>query len=356
MKERLYLFDTTLRDGAQTNGVDFTLADKVAIAQMLDAFGLDYVEGGYPGANPTDTQLFSEPRKLDARFTAFGMTRRPGRSLSNDPGIAALLVAEADAICFVAKAWDYHVRVALETTPEENLASIRDSVRAAKAMGREVLVDCEHFFDGYKASADYALACARAAYEEGARWVVLCDTNGGTLPHEVEAIVGEVAKKIPGDHIGIHAHNDTEQAVANSLAAVRAGARQIQGTLNGLGERCGNANLCSLLPNLMLKEPFVSQFETGISKDNLAQLTHVSRLLDEILNRAPDRYAAYVGSSAFTHKGGLHVSAVAKNPQTYEHVRPEAVGNKRHMPVSAQAGRANVAVQVAGFAAGGEKP
>src|SRR3989442_12978899 len=247
MKERLYLFDTTLRDGAQTNGVDFTIADKVAIAQMLDAFGLDYIEGGYPGANPTDTQLFSEPRKLDARFTAFGMTRRPGRSLSNDPGIAALLEAEADAICFVAKAWDYHVRVALETTPEENLASIRDSVRAAKAKGREVLVDCEHFFDGYKASADYALACARAAYEEGARWVVLCDTNGGTLPHEVEATVGEVAKKIPCDHIGIHAHNDTEQAVANSLAAVRAGPRPIQGTSNGVGERGGDAHFGSLI-------------------------------------------------------------------------------------------------------------
>src|SRR6266536_6243557 len=246
VKQRLYLFDTTLRDGAQTNGVDFTLADKVAIARMLDEFGIDYIEGGYPGANPTDTQLFSEPRKFAASFTAFGMTRRPRRSLSNDPGVAALLEAEADAICFVAKAWDYHVRVALETTPEENLASIRDSVRAAKAKGREVLVDCEHLFDGYKSNPQFALACARAAYDEGARWVVLCDTNGGTLPHEVEAIVRAVVKVIPGDHVGIHAHNDTEQAVANSLAAVRAGARQIQGTLNGLGERCGNANLCSL--------------------------------------------------------------------------------------------------------------
>src|ERR1700680_4945251 len=214
-RERLYLFDTTLRDGAQTNGVDFTLADKLAIAGMLDELGIDYVEGGYPGANPTDSELFAKDRKFDTTFTAFGMTRRPGRSASNDPGLAALLEAKADAICFVAKAWDYHVRVALETTPEEHLASIRDSVRAAKAQGREVLVDCEHFFDGYKARADYALACARAAYEEGARWVVLCDTNGGTLPHEVEAIVAEVARQIPGDHVGIHAHNDTEQAVAN---------------------------------------------------------------------------------------------------------------------------------------------
>ncbi|MGB2596468.1 MAG: citramalate synthase, partial [Pseudolabrys sp.] len=234
-KERLYLFDTTLRDGAQTNGVDFTLADKLAIAEMLDDLGIDYVEGGYPGANPTDTELFAKDRELDTTFTAFGMTRRPGRSASNDPGLAALLDAKADAICFVAKSWDYHVKVALETTNEENVASIRDSVRAAKAKGREVLLDCEHFFDGYKANPKYALACAKTAYEEGARWVVLCDTNGGTLPDEVEKIVREVVKAIPGDHIGIPAHNDTEQAVANSLAAVRAGARQIQGTLNGLG-------------------------------------------------------------------------------------------------------------------------
>ena len=242
-RERLYLFDTTLRDGAQTNGVDFTLHDKLIIAEMLDGLGIDYVEGGYPGANPTDTEFFAADRGLEATFTAFGMTRRPGRSASNDPGLAALLEAKSDAICFVAKSWDYHVRVALETTLEENIASIRDSVRAAKAKGREVLVDCEHFFDGYAANPDFALACARAAHEEGARWVVLCDTNGGTLPHEVERVVGEVCQVIPGDHVGIHAHNDTEQAVANSLAAVRAGARQIQGTLNGIGERCGKSNL-----------------------------------------------------------------------------------------------------------------
>src|ERR1051325_7043551 len=193
-RERLYLFDTTLRDGAQTNGVDFTLADKLTIAGMLDRVGIDYVEGGYPGANPTDTELFASDRNLDAKFTAFGMTRRPGRSTSNDPGLAALLEANADAICFVAKSWDFHVKVALETTEEENLASIRDSVRAAKQKGREVLVDCEHFFDGYKANPKYALACAETAHEAGARWVVLCDTNGGTLPHEVRAIVTEVAR------------------------------------------------------------------------------------------------------------------------------------------------------------------
>src|SRR6202140_570643 len=237
-RERLYLFDTTLRDGAQTNGVDFTLADKLTIARLLDDLGVDYIEAGYPGANPTDTNFFAERRPLRARLTAFGMARRPGRSASNDPGLVALLDAKADAICFVAKSWDYHVRVALETTLEENLASIRDSVTAAKGRGREVLLDCEHFFDGYKANPDYALACAQAAYEAGARWVVLCDTNGGALPHEIEAIVGQVVARIPGSHVGIHAHNDTERGVANSPAAVRAGPRQIQGTLNGLGERC----------------------------------------------------------------------------------------------------------------------
>src|ERR1700738_4012576 len=261
LRERLYLFDTTLRDGAQTNGVDFTLHDKLAVAALLDDLGVDYVEGGYPGANPTDTELFGRDRGLRATFTAFGMTRRPGRSAANDPGLVALLDAHADAICYVAKTWDYHVRVALETTLEDNLASIRDSVRAAAAKGREVLLDCEHFFDGYKANPDYALACANTAYEAGARWVVLCDTNGGTLPHEVEEIVAAVVKAVPGDHVGIHAHNDTEQAVANSLAAVRAGARQIQGTLNGLGERCGNANLCSLIPTLRLKREFADAFE-----------------------------------------------------------------------------------------------
>src|SRR4051812_16420731 len=292
--ERLYLFDTTLRDGAQTNGVDFTLGDKLTIAKMLDDLGIDYVEGGYPGANPTDTQLFAEDRNLGATFTAFGMTRRPGRSTSNDPGLAALLEAKADAICFVAKSWDYHVRVALETTEEENLVALRESVCAAKAKGREVLIDCEHFFDGYKANAAYALACAEAAYKEGARWVVLCDTNGGTLPHEVDEIVRAVTGRIPGAHVGIHAHNDTEQAVANSLAAVRAGARQIQGTLNGLGERCGNANLISLIPTLKLKAPFAEAFDIGVSDDKLQGLAHLSHTLDEMLNRAPDRHAPYV--------------------------------------------------------------
>ena len=346
-RERLYLFDTTLRDGAQTNGVDFTLHDKLVIAQMLDDLGIDYVEGGYPGANPTDTDFFAKDHGLRTTFTAFGMTRRPGRSTSNDPGLAALLDAKADAICFVAKSWDYHVRVALETTNEENLASIRDSVQAATQKGREALVDCEHFFDGYKANPTYALACAKTAYESGARWVVLCDTNGGTLPNEVEAIVAEVVKHVPGDHVGIHAHNDTEQAVANSFAAVRAGARQIQGTLNGLGERCGNANLVSIIPTLKLKPEFADKFEIAMSDDKLKTLAHASHTLDEMLNRAPNRHAPYVGESAFATKAGIHASAILKEPATYEHVRPETVGNKRKVLVSDQAGKSNVLAELA---------
>ncbi|MGN6573903.1 MAG: citramalate synthase [Pseudolabrys sp.] len=345
-RERLYLFDTTLRDGAQTNGVDFTLADKLVIAGMLDELGVDYVEGGYPGANPTDTELFGEARKLNTTFSAFGMTRRPGRSAANDPGLAMLLDAKADAICFVAKSWDYHVKVALETTLDENIASIRDSVRAAKAKGREVLLDCEHFFDGYKANPDFALSCAKAAYEEGARWVVLCDTNGGTLPHEVEEIVGAVVNAIPGDHVGIHAHNDTEQAVANSLAAVRAGARQIQGTLNGLGERCGNANLVSIIPTLKLKAGYADKFDIGVTDAGLHKLAHISHALDERLNRAPNRHAPYVGDSAFATKAGIHASAILKDPATYEHVAPETIGNRRKVLVSEQAGKSNVLAEL----------
>ncbi len=345
-KERLYLFDTTLRDGAQTNGVDFTLADKLAIASMLDELGIDYVEGGYPGANPTDTELFGKDHGLKTKLTAFGMTRRPGRSASNDPGLAALLEAKADAICFVAKSWDYHVRVALETTEEENLASIRDSVQAAKVKGREVLLDCEHFFDGYKANPTYALSCAKAAYDAGARWVVLCDTNGGTLPHEVEEIVGAVCKAIPGDHVGIHAHNDTEQAVANSFAAVRAGVRQIQGTLNGLGERCGNANLVSIIPTLKLKPEYADAFDIGVNDAALKKLAHISHALDERLNRGSNRHAPYVGESAFATKAGIHASAIAKDPVTYEHVAPDSVGNKRKVLVSEQAGKSNILAEL----------
>jgi len=345
-RARLTLFDTTLRDGAQTTGVDFSLADKRVVARLLDDLGVDYIEGGYPGANPLDTQFFAEPAGLRACFTAFGMTKRAGRSASNDPGVAALLEAKADAICFVAKAWDHQVALALGIGLDENLEGIRDSVATAKARGREVLLDCEHFFDGYKANPAYALSCARAAFEAGARWVVLCDTNGGTLPHEVEAIVGEVVKHVPGDNLGIHAHNDTEQAVANSLAAVRAGVRQIQGTLNGLGERCGNANLTSLIPTLLLKPDYADRFEIGVSREKLATLTRVSRKLDELLNRTPDHHAPYVGSSAFATKAGIHASAVVKDPATYEHVAPESIGNRRKVLVSDQAGKSNVLAEL----------
>jgi 2-isopropylmalate synthase len=346
-RELISLYDTTLRDGAQTHGVDFSVEDKWLIAQQLDVLGLDYIEAGYPGANPTDTRLFAEAKPLGhARLTAFGMTKRPGRSLSNDTGFQALLATKVDAICLVAKTWDFHVDVALGTTLEENLAAIKESTAAVVASGREALIDCEHFFDGYKANSQYALDCARTAYEAGARWVVLCDTNGGTLPEEIEKIVTEVVKLIPGDHLGIHVHNDTDNGVANSLAAVRAGARQIQGTLNGLGERCGNANLTSIIPTLMLKSDYADRFETSVTPDKLRTLTHASRILDEVLNRAPNRHAPYVGEAAFAHKGGIHVSAVQKDPRTYEHVPPESVGNRRKLLVSDQAGRSNILAEL----------
>jgi 2-isopropylmalate synthase len=342
-RERLYLFDTTLRDGAQTPGIDFSVEDKALIARTLDRLGVDYIEGGYPGANPTDTEFFANPPKLArARLTAFGMTKRAGRSLSNDPGIAALLDAGAQAICFVAKSWDFHVTTALGCTLDENLEAISGSVEAATGRGLEAMVDCEHFFDGYKHNRKYALACLHAAHDAGARWVVLCDTNGGTLPHEIEEIVAEVAKLVPGEHLGIHTHNDTENAVANSLAAVRAGARQIQGTLNGLGERCGNANLTSIIPTLMLKSDFADRYEIGVSPQALGELTHASRVLDEILNRAPLRQAPYVGESAFATKAGIHASAIIKDPRTYEHVAPETVGNRRRLLISDQGGKSNV--------------
>jgi 2-isopropylmalate synthase len=345
-RERLYLFDTTLRDGQQTPGVDFSLEDKLLVMSILDKLGVDYIEGGYPGGNPTDTALFGETRKTSATLTAFGMTKRAGRSASNDPGLQTLLQAKASAICFVAKAWDYHVRVALGCTNEENLESIRDSVAAAKAAGREVLVDCEHFFDGYKANAGYATACAQMAYEAGARWVVLCDTNGGTLPHEVREIVGKMTKAVPGNHLGIHAHNDTEQAVANSLAAVEAGVRQIQGTLNGIGERCGNANLVSIIGTLATKKTYADRFETGVDAARLKELTPVSRGFDELLNRAPNAQAPFVGKSAFATKAGIHASALAKEPETYEHVPPDVVGNTRRILVSDQAGKSNLLAEL----------
>ena len=336
--KRVYLFDSTLRDGAQTQGVDFSVSDKVALAEALDRVGIDYVEGGWPGANPTDDAFFANPPALQrASLVAFGMTRRPGRSSGNDPGLAAILQARAPAACLVGKTWDFHVDVALGIPRGDNIEMIAESIAHARTRKAEVHFDAEHFFDGYRANPGYALDCIKAAEAAGARWIVLCDTNGGTLPHEIERIVGEVTRHIPGTQLGIHCHNDTENAVANSLAAVRAGARQIQGTLNGLGERCGNANLVSLIPSLKLK----TDFEIGVDDAQLAHLTQLSRLLDERLNRAPARNQPYVGDSAFAHKGGLHVSAVEKDPRTYEHIEPALVGTRRHIVVSDQAGRAN---------------
>ncbi|MCX7645556.1 MAG: citramalate synthase [Rhodobacteraceae bacterium] len=347
-RERLHLFDTTLRDGQQTQGVQFSAQDKAEIAQALDALGVDYIEGGWPGANPTDSEFFDRPPQTRATLTAFGMTRRAGRSASNDDLLAAVVNAGTAAVCLVGKAHDYHVAAALGIGLEENLASIADSVAHLVAQGREAIFDAEHFFDGYRANPDYALACLRAALEAGARWVVLCDTNGGTLPAEVGRVTAEViAAGIPGARLGIHCHDDTGNAVANSLAAIDAGARQVQGTLNGLGERCGNANLTTLIPTLLLKEPYASRFETRVTREALAGLVRTSRMLDDILNRVPLRSAPYVGASAFAHKAGLHASAILKDPATYEHVPPEAVGNQRVIPMSNQAGQSNLRARLA---------
>ena len=344
--DRLYLFDTTLRDGAQTTGVDFSLEDKRQVATLLDRLGVDYVEGGYPGANPLDSEFFLQKPTKKARFVAFGMTKRAGRSVSNDPGFNTLLDNAADSVCLVAKAWDYHVHVALGISLEENIESITESVAAIVAHGKEAMLDCEHFFDGFKANPSYAVSCAKAAHAAGARWVVLCDTNGGTLPHEIEAIVSEVARHVPGSHLGIHTHDDTGNAVANSLAAVRAGVRQVQGTLNGLGERCGNANLVTLIPTLVLKSAFSDLVTTGIDAARLADLTAISRTMDELLNRSPQRHVPYVGASAFATKAGIHASAVMKDPKTYEHVEPESVGNRRILLVSDQAGKSNILAEL----------
>ncbi|WP_083096581.1 citramalate synthase [Pseudophaeobacter leonis] len=342
-KERLYLYDTTLRDGQQTQGVQFSTAEKKQITQALDALGVDYIEGGWPGANPTDSAFFDAAPKTRATMTAFGMTKRAGRSAENDDVLAAVMNAGTQAVCLVGKSHDYHVTTALGISLEENLENIRASIAHIVAQGREALYDAEHFFDGYKDNPAYALAACRAALEAGARWIVLCDTNGGAMPSEVSRIVADViASGIPGTSLGIHTHNDTENAVACSLAAIEAGARQVQGTLNGLGERCGNANLTTLVPTLLLKEPYASQFDIGVSPAALAGLTKLSRMLDDILNRVPTNQAPYVGASAFAHKAGLHARAILKDPSTYEHIAPELVGNARIIPMSNQAGQSNL--------------
>ena len=300
-KKKIWLFDTTLRDGGQTRGVDFSRADKIAIANALDEIGMDYIEAGWPGANPTDDAFFGKPPKMNnAKLVSFGMTRRGGRSAENDPGLNAVIDADVDATCLVGKTWDFHVETALNTSLDENLEMIRQSMNAAKERGREAMFDCEHFFDGYKSNSNFALDCIQAATEGGASWVVLCDTNGGTLPDEIYEIVGHVHKQMPDVRLGIHCHNDSGVAVANSLAALAAGARQVQGTINGIGERCGNANLISLIPTLVLK----TDYRTSISESNLPKLMGLSRFLDDRLNRPSDAHAPYVGAAAFATRVG----------------------------------------------------
>jgi len=294
-KEKIYIFDTTLRDGAQTQGVDFSMDEKNRIATALSKLGVDYIEAGWPGANPTDTNFFKKPPKLsNSTLVAFGMTKKSGRSAENDPGLSAILNSNTKSVCIVGKTWDFHVDVALGISKEENLENITDTTKHFVKNNREYMFDAEHFFDGYKNNKDYALKCIRSAYDNGARWIVLCDTNGGTLPFEIEEIVYDVAQIIPGKNLGIHTHNDTENAVANTLAAIRSGARQVQGTLNGLGERCGNANIVSIIPTLLFKKYFKDKFEISVEEKKIKYLTECSRLIDEILNRKTNNNAAYV--------------------------------------------------------------
>ena len=344
-KEKLYIYDTTLRDGQQTHGVVFSVKEKLRITKALDELGVDYIEGGWPGANPTDTEYFNNVsfQQSHAKIAAFGMTKREGKSAENDEVLAPVVNSGAHSICLVGKAHDFHVEQALGISLASNVSNIELSLKHLVSLEKEAIFDAEHFFDGFKANKDYALKVIFSALEAGARWVVLCDTNGGTLPHEISKIVTEVIEcGFPGKKLGIHTHNDTENAVANSLSAILAGARHIQGTVNGLGERCGNANLISLIPSLLMKEPFKSKFSINIKEKNLSIVTMLSRLVDDVLNRVPVRSAPYVGSSAFTHKAGLHASAILKNPKTYEHISPELVGNHRVIPMSNQAGLSNL--------------
>ena len=334
------IYDTTLRDGTQAEGISLSLADKLRVARRLDELGFDYVEGGWPGSNPKDEQFFAaladEPLRR-ARLTAFGSTRRRGVAAEDDPQLRLLVDARTPVVALVAKSWDFHVRVVLKTTPEENLAMIADSVRFLKEQGREVVLDAEHFFDGYRENPEYALDALRAAAGAGADWLVLCDTNGGSVPSEVAAAVARVRGDLgPGRAaVGIHTHNDGELAVANALAAVEAGATQVQGTINGYGERTGNANLCSLVPDLVLK------LGRGCGVD-VCRLTELSRFVDEVAHVPPNKRLPYVGEDAFAHKGGIHVHAVAADPRTYEHVDPASVGNERRILISELSGRNNV--------------
>ncbi|NMF84268.1 citramalate synthase [Nodosilinea sp. P-1105] len=351
-KASIQIYDTTLRDGAQREGLALSIEDKIRIARKLDALGVPFIEGGWPGANPKDVQFFwqlKEAPLAQAKLTAFCATRRPGRQAAAEPMLQPVLAAGTEWITLFGKSWDLHVTTGLQTTLAENLAMIDDTIRYFKSQGRRIIYDAEHWFDGYQANPDYALQTLAAAANAGAEWLVLCDTNGGTLPGDVGAIAAAVhtwlqTRPGPGPQLGIHTHNDSGTAVANAMAAVEAGATMVQGTINGYGERCGNANLCTLIPNLQVKLGYPC-----IAPARLETLAETSRFISEVVNLAPDDHAPYVGRSAFAHKGGIHVSAVQKEPKTYEHIDPATVGNSRRIVVSDQAGMSNVLVKARSF-------
>ena len=341
-KKKIFLYDSTLRDGAQTKGVDFSLSDKIDIAKELDKFGLDYIEGGWPGANNTDTEFFKKSPKLKfSKLVSFGMTNK-NTNLLKKKFNEIKKKFKVKSVCIVGKTWDFQVKHALGVSEVENLKIIEENIKFAANFFDEVLFDAEHFFDGFKSKKKYAIECVKSAYNSGARWIVLCDTNGGTLPNEVEEIVSQVSLHIPQDNLGIHCHNDTENAVANTLAAVRSGVKQVQGTFNGLGERCGNANLTTIIPTLILK----MGLQTSVSKNKLKDLTKISKFINERLLRKNNPFLPYVGESAFAHKGGLHASGIQKHSKTYEHVQPEIVGNKRNIVVSDQSGKSSLSIKL----------
>ncbi len=338
-RTRVLLYDTTLRDGTQSEDVSLSLDDKLVIAEKLDGLGIDRIEGGWPGSNPKDLAFFQQVRRRNLKFAkvaAFGMTRRAGVSASRDLNLKALLTAQTECVTIVGKTWDFHVREALRVSLDENLRMVEDSIAFLKKRVPEVMYDAEHFFDGYRENPEYALKTLAAAAAGGADWLVLCDTNGGTLPTDLGRILDEVLPRLTVP-VGIHCHNDAECAVANSVLAVEKGARQVQGTINGIGERCGNANLCSIIPNLKLKRGF-----DCVSDEQLATLKEVSRFVAELANMTPDKHQPYVGESAFAHKGGMHVSAIRRHSKTYEHVEPGRIGNRQRVLVSDLSGQSNV--------------
>ncbi len=340
-KRYIEIYDTTLRDGAQTEGVNFSYTDKVKIMKLLDSLNVDFIEAGWPGANPTDAELFKNlPQLNHSKITAFGCTRKPNVKPEEDKVLKMLLEANTDIITIFGKTWDFHVIEALGTTLEENLNMISDSVSYLKSQGRRVFFDAEHFFDGYKRNPEYAIKALQAAHNAGAERLILCDTNGGTINNVIYKATCDVIKAIPEAKIGIHAHNDCDMAVANSVAAVDAGAIQVQGTINGYGERCGNANLCSIVPNLQIKKDY------KVIGENINKLVYVANSVAEIANVAANPNAPYVGGSAFAHKAGVHASGVAKNSETYEHISPELIGNSRKILISDQAGTASIKEKV----------